>query len=192
MTVNHHATVAIQDGAGRFLTVHHAKKAQHPWRWPGGKVELGELPIVAAIRELYEELGLIAEEIKFVTSMSHVSDGAFWMGHFYLVKNFQGVVTFAEPDKHDDWRYMTIEELIAAGSNMEATVALSMIGGRPAPADTSSGTTYGTLAGGGSGAGMTSCDGKGCIKCGAPTAVNRYLCSNVECVSTRYSEWCKS
>lgn len=39
------------------------------WGFPGGHVELGETTLAAASRELYEETGIIAEPIKYLTNV---------------------------------------------------------------------------------------------------------------------------
>ena len=54
------AAGAIFDGAGRVLLVHHTYGRLN-WELPGGLVEPGESPDEGAIRELYEETGLVLE-----------------------------------------------------------------------------------------------------------------------------------
>lgn len=39
------------------------------WGFPGGHVELGETTLAAASRELYEETGIVAEPIKYLTNV---------------------------------------------------------------------------------------------------------------------------
>ncbi|WP_375492149.1 NUDIX domain-containing protein [uncultured Jatrophihabitans sp.] len=50
------AAVALLDGDGRMLTVR--KRGTTRFMNPGGKLEPGETPAQAAVRELHEELGL--------------------------------------------------------------------------------------------------------------------------------------
>jgi 8-oxo-dGTP diphosphatase len=53
---------AIIERAGRVLIAQRKNLGYHPlkWEFPGGKVETGEAPEAAVIRELQEELGIAA------------------------------------------------------------------------------------------------------------------------------------
>ncbi len=53
--------VPIKDG--KFLMVHNPKRG---WEFPGGKIEMGEDPHKAALRECYEEAGIMFKNLKFV------------------------------------------------------------------------------------------------------------------------------
>jgi 8-oxo-dGTP diphosphatase len=54
---------ALIDGAGRILLQQRApdRAMAGLWEFPGGKVEQGELPEAALVRELAEELGILIE-----------------------------------------------------------------------------------------------------------------------------------
>lgn len=54
------AALCILDAEGRLLLVR--KRGTSRFMQPGGKVESGETPAAAAVRELAEELGLISTE----------------------------------------------------------------------------------------------------------------------------------
>ena len=56
--------VALVDVDGRVLIAQRpeTKSMAGLWEFPGGKVEIGELPEVALIRELNEELGIDVSE----------------------------------------------------------------------------------------------------------------------------------
>jgi len=47
----------------KFLMVNNPKRG---WEFPGGKVEKGESPYEAALRESYEEAGIIFKSLNFV------------------------------------------------------------------------------------------------------------------------------
>jgi 8-oxo-dGTP pyrophosphatase MutT (NUDIX family) len=53
------SAVAIQDGDGRLLTVR--KRGTSRFMNPGGKLEPGETPLQAAVREVREELGIVLD-----------------------------------------------------------------------------------------------------------------------------------
>ena len=53
---------AVIERAGRILIGQRKNEGHHPFKWefPGGKVEPGETPEAATVRELEEELGIRA------------------------------------------------------------------------------------------------------------------------------------
>lgn len=53
------AAVAIEDGDGRLLLVR--KRGTTSFMNPGGKIEPGETPLQAAVREVREELGVVLD-----------------------------------------------------------------------------------------------------------------------------------
>jgi 8-oxo-dGTP diphosphatase len=55
---------ALTDAAGRILLQLRRKDAEHGglWEFPGGKIEPGEHPQSALVREIAEELGVIVGE----------------------------------------------------------------------------------------------------------------------------------
>ena len=54
---------AVMERAGQVLIAQRKRSGQHPlkWEFPGGKVESGETPEAALLRELEEELGIRAQ-----------------------------------------------------------------------------------------------------------------------------------
>ena len=63
----------IEDSAGRVLV---AQRPAHKhlalkWEFPGGKIEPGESPVAALVRELREELGIEIEILRALPESTH-------------------------------------------------------------------------------------------------------------------------
>jgi 8-oxo-dGTP diphosphatase len=67
---------ALRRGDGRWLLHRRPLAKQHGglWEFPGGKVEAGELPVSALVRELHEELG-ISVEVGSLLPLAFAQDG---------------------------------------------------------------------------------------------------------------------
>ena len=91
------AACALIDTDGRVLI------AQRPegrsmaglWEFPGGKVEQGERPEEALIRELHEELGIVVKEacLAPLTFASHTYDDFQLLMPLYVCRRWEGMVT---------------------------------------------------------------------------------------------------
>lgn len=68
------------------------------WEFPGGKVDAGERPETALIRELKEELGITVEEpcLAPLTFASHAYDDFHLLMPLYICRKWTGVVTARE------------------------------------------------------------------------------------------------
>jgi ADP-ribose pyrophosphatase YjhB (NUDIX family) len=63
----------VFDGEGRLLLLRHTYKGIYPWGLPGGGMQRGETAPQAALRELREEAGLLADVIRLVGVETHPS-----------------------------------------------------------------------------------------------------------------------
>ena len=88
------AAVALVDKDGRVLL---ARRPAHKamgglWEFPGGKVETGERPEAALIRELKEELGIDVAEFCLapLTFASHAYDDFHLLMPLYVCRRWQG------------------------------------------------------------------------------------------------------
>lgn len=80
---------------GKFLICQRTRHQPFPlkWEFPGGKIEAGEQPEAALIRELDEELGILAEIGPLVAVVRHsYGSGAVVELQFFLVERFQGEI----------------------------------------------------------------------------------------------------
>lgn len=88
---------AMIDDVGRVLV--QKRPAGKPlaglWEFPGGKIEPGESPEAALVRELFEELGVdvSAEELMPFTFSTTVVDGVHLVLMLYVVRRWAGTVT---------------------------------------------------------------------------------------------------
>ena len=94
------AAVALVDADGRVLLT---KRPMHKplgglWEFPGGKVEAGERPETALIRELKEELAIDVEEscLAPLTFASHAYESFHLLMPLYVCRRWKGQVKGAE------------------------------------------------------------------------------------------------
>lgn len=90
------AACALLDGDGRVLIARRpeGKSMAGLWEFPGGKVEAGETPEAALIRELREELGVEPCErcLQPFAFASHAYDGFHLLMPLYVCRRWDGVV----------------------------------------------------------------------------------------------------
>ena len=85
---------ALIDSDGRILIAQRpeGKSLAGQWEFPGGKVEDGETPEIALIRELNEELGIVVKEAclaPFVFA-SHTYEAFHLLMPLYLIRRWDG------------------------------------------------------------------------------------------------------
>jgi 8-oxo-dGTP diphosphatase len=94
------AACALVDPDGRVLITQRpeGKSLAGLWEFPGGKVEQGERPEAALIRELNEELGIdVAEScLAPLTFASHAYEDFHLLMPLYVCRRWKGVVSGRE------------------------------------------------------------------------------------------------
>ena len=92
--------VALIDADGRVLIAQRpmGKSMAGLWEFPGGKVETGERPEDALIRELSEELGIAVKEpcLAPFTFASHTYDAFHLLMPLYVCRRWDGTVVARE------------------------------------------------------------------------------------------------
>src|SRR5437870_6026987 len=94
------AAVALVDADGRVLLAERpaGKHLAGMWEFPGGKVQPGETPEVALIRELAEELGIdvVASCLAPLTFASHAYPEFHLLMPLYVCRKWSGIVMARE------------------------------------------------------------------------------------------------
>ena len=97
------SAVALIDPDGRVLLPQRpeGKSLAGLWEFPGGKVELGESPEVALIRELREELGIETKAscLAPLTFASHSYDDFHLLMPLFACRRWEGMATGREGQK---------------------------------------------------------------------------------------------
>ncbi|NYG56701.1 (deoxy)nucleoside triphosphate pyrophosphohydrolase [Nocardioides perillae] len=96
---------------GRVLAARRTWPAEHAGRWelPGGKVEAGETPDDALVRELQEELGVATTVVRWLDGAQQVAGGRHTLR--------AALVALADPTAeptpvdHDELRWLTADQL---------------------------------------------------------------------------------
>lgn len=108
--------VVFQTG-GKFLVVRRSKTApSHPLKWdlPGGELEYGEDPLIGIAREIKEEAGLEAKNLKPFDVFGHENPVGFWVTLAYTCEATGGSVKLS--CEHDDFKWVTKEEFLKLDS----------------------------------------------------------------------------
>jgi len=93
---------------GRVLAARRTRPASVAGRWelPGGKVEAGETPEDAVVREVAEELGCAIEVVGWLTGRSPIDANL-----ELRIARARLVAGRPEPDEHDEVRWLAAGEL---------------------------------------------------------------------------------
>ena len=109
------SAIALMDKAGRLLLAERppGKKMAGLWEFPGGKVEPGETPEQALVRECHEELAvtIAVSDLEALTFASHGYDDFHLLMPVYLCRTWQGEPTpqegqeiaWVHPDEMLSW-----------------------------------------------------------------------------------------
>jgi 8-oxo-dGTP diphosphatase len=124
----------IIDGSGRLLACRRppGKHLAGKWEFPGGKVEAGEDPAAALVRELEEELGVTVDTHPALTPVVH----DYGRGPIRLIPIPCRIVRGEpHPHEHDLIRWCSVDELATldlAEADLPVLAEWSALGGADA------------------------------------------------------------
>lgn len=82
------------------------------WGLPGGHVEEGESMFACAKRELFEEVGIVSDDLRLINITEEPDITTSYYLHFnFLLKDFLGEVKLMEPEKCEKWEYFAFDKL---------------------------------------------------------------------------------
>ena len=91
---------AVVDADGRVLIAQRpeGKALAGLWEFPGGKLEAGERPEAALIRELHEEIGITVQEacLAPLTFASHAYEDFHLLMPLYICRRWEGLAVARE------------------------------------------------------------------------------------------------
>ena len=106
------SAVVLVDKDGRILIAKRpdGRSMAGLWEFPGGKVELGETPEQALVRELWEELGIKTWNscLAPLTFASHVYDKFHLLMPLFVCRKWEGVVL---PKENQELKWVYSKEL---------------------------------------------------------------------------------
>ena len=122
------ASIAVWRGNDVLLVQRGKPPLEGLWSLPGGRVEFGEPVRDAALRELHEETGILAEIVALTDIVDVIGPGdADLPAHHFAITSFTGLYVSGEARAGDDAadaRWARVEDLpeIALTSGTEAVI----------------------------------------------------------------------
>lgn len=86
-----------------------ALSGEGTWTMPGGKIDFGETFLEAAKREVKEETGLIANNLKLISLTDDMTAKAHFVTIGLLCDNFSGETRIMEPEEITEWRWFPLD-----------------------------------------------------------------------------------
>ncbi len=122
--------VCIVENDGRFLILRRLDinpMWNHKWEFPGGKIEFGETPEQACVREVQEETGLTIQCPEFLgihTDYWHLPDKEIQVQLvIYRAAYVSGDVSL-DPNEDDEYKWVTLDEYLAMEGHLHPNINL--------------------------------------------------------------------
>lgn len=100
------AGCVITDRQNRILLLH--RRDHNQWQLPGGRREPNEVAAQAAIREVYEELGVVVNALHRVGTTAFRQGETDYFGEWFQVTQYDWEPYLAEPQTYDKLRYFNL------------------------------------------------------------------------------------
>jgi len=101
------AVIVVRTADNGIEVLLQLKRKFQQWEFPGGKLDGIERVRKCAKRELYEETGIIAEELEFVTYVDHSG----YCCLMFIATKWSGFACVMEPDKHSIVGWFPLQNL---------------------------------------------------------------------------------
>lgn len=102
--------------AGRllFLKRHRSRPSGETWGVPGGKLEAGELPLEAVVREVNEETGLVLQPDKlFFVEKVYIQNGEIqYVFHMFRTRFEEELPSILLNEEHTEYTWVTPKEAL--------------------------------------------------------------------------------
>lgn len=101
----------VCDKDGGVLMLHRKTSRHNHWEIPGGKIEPGETPETAAIRELKEEFAVTVRPVRTLGSREFTEDSNAYEYTWFLAEITAGEPRLQEQHLFDKWGYFSLVTL---------------------------------------------------------------------------------
>jgi len=81
------------------------------WTCPGGKLDFGERIVDAAKKELLEETGIKANDLKLISVTNEIVHDAHFVTIGFLCKDFESEPKIMEPEEITEWKWFSLNKL---------------------------------------------------------------------------------
>ncbi|OIO25078.1 hypothetical protein AUJ14_04970 [Candidatus Micrarchaeota archaeon CG1_02_55_22] len=109
----------VLDGNNRVLLLHRNTPQRKQWEVPGGKIESGETPDAAAIRELKEETGLDVAILFGLGAREFEEAGERFVYHLFLAQITRGKPQITDK-RFDKLEYLSLGQVKARRGELSA------------------------------------------------------------------------
>lgn len=132
MRVTELAGCIIRNHQNEILLLHRNTPKLHQWELPGGKLEVGETPAAAAIREIDEELGVAVRIIDRIGTADFSMDGIafryYWFTAELLAMSSHPIIKESELfDVLAYWDVALLKQRQDLSSNMQNLIGSGLL-----------------------------------------------------------------